>query len=173
MTPIFTSGKLKEMFHLISECADHLEKYTDTLASENKPVECRELTAKYTTDVIGSCAFGIEMNSLANEDAEFRKMGRLVFAPTWMNLIRIRLRDIVPKIFSFLTLIGILPKPKYINFFTRVIRENMDYREKNNIVRHDFVDLLQELKKQGNLSDISKHLHSYNIFCICILQTSI
>ncbi|XP_020287767.1 cytochrome P450 6j1-like [Pseudomyrmex gracilis] len=158
LTPVFTSGKLKEMFHLISECADHLEKYTDILTSQNKYVECRELTAKYTTDVIGSCAFGIEMNSLANEDAEFRKMGRSIFAPTWMNLIRFRLRDIVPKVYSFLTLIGILPRPEHVSFFMRVIRETMDYREKNNIVRHDFVDMLLELKKQGNLSDISTHL---------------
>lgn len=31
LTPVFSSGKLKEMFYLINECADHLEQYLEKL----------------------------------------------------------------------------------------------------------------------------------------------
>jgi len=153
LSPVFTSGKLKEMFSLISECADRLVQYMEEVASKNEPVECRELTAKYTTDVIGSCAFGIEMNALSNEESEFRKMGRKLFNPTLMNILRMRFRTIFPWFYEMLGYI--LPQQEITKFFTRVIVETMDYREKNNITRNDFIDTLRELKKHPDkLGDI-------------------
>lgn len=156
LSPVFTSGKLKEMFSLITQCADRLERYIEKLAGKNEPIECRELTAKYTTDVIGTCAFGIEMNALSDKDSEFRKMGRLVFAPTWTNILRRRMKQFLPSwlcdILSY-----ILPKTEVNKFFTHVVVETMDYRDANNIVRHDFIDTLRELKKHPEkISNIGK-----------------
>ncbi|XP_071567381.1 cytochrome P450 6A1-like [Temnothorax nylanderi] len=153
LSPVFTSGKLKEMFSLISECADNLVQYMEKITSENKPVECRELTAKYTTDVIGSCAFGIEMNALSDEDSEFRKMGRKVFNPTWINILRMRIRQMFPWLYELSAYV--LPQTETTKFFIRVIVETMNYRETNNITRNDFIDMLRELKKHPDkLGDI-------------------
>ncbi|XP_011629683.1 probable cytochrome P450 6a21, partial [Pogonomyrmex barbatus] len=151
LSPVFTSGKLKEMFFLISECADHLIQYTEKVASKNGLIECRELMAKYTTDVIGSCAFGIEMNSMSDKDGEFRKMGKKFFEPTWSNVIRERMREIVPGLYHLLGYI--LPQSESTKFFTRVIMESMEYRDMNNITRHDFIDTLRELKKNSDQLD--------------------
>ncbi|XP_072756970.1 uncharacterized protein [Anoplolepis gracilipes] len=145
LSPVFTSGKLKEMFSLISECADNFVQYTEKLVSRNEPIECRELTAKYTTDVIGTCAFGIEMNALSDEDSEFRKMGRLVFTPNWKSILRMRVRQSLPWFYEILSYI--LPKSEVATFFTRVVVETMDYREMNNVNRNDFIDMLRELKR--------------------------
>ncbi|XP_011865159.1 PREDICTED: probable cytochrome P450 6a14 [Vollenhovia emeryi] len=154
LSPVFTSGKLKEMFSLMSECADNLVQYIDKVASKNEPVECRELTAKYTTDVIGSCAFGIQMNALSNEDSEFRRMGRKVFNPSKTHMLRIKIRESFPRLYNMLG--NILPQIDFSEFFTRVIVETMDYRETNNITRNDFVDTLRELKKHPDkLGDIN------------------
>lgn len=83
LTPTFSSGKLKTMFHTVLQCAEQL---SSTLAEEcvcvDKPVEMKDLAARYTTDVIGSCAFGIECNSLKNPEAQFRQIGRKVFLPS-------------------------------------------------------------------------------------------
>ncbi|XP_024867536.1 probable cytochrome P450 6a13 [Temnothorax curvispinosus] len=153
LSPVFTSGKLKEMFSLISECADNLVQYMEKVVSENKPVECRELTAKYTTDVIGTCAFGIEMNALSDEDSEFRKMGREIFNPSWKNILQFRMRQMFPWLYELSAYV--LPQTKTTKFFIRVIVETMDYRDTNNIIRHDFVDVLRELKKHPDkLGDI-------------------
>ncbi|XP_077276291.1 putative cytochrome P450 6a13 [Temnothorax americanus] len=153
LSPVFTSGKLKEMFSLISKCADHLVQYMEKVASRNEPVECRELTAKYTTDVIGTCAFGIEMNALSDEDSEFRKMGRQIFNPSWRNTLRFRMRQMLPWLYELSAYV--LPQTEVTKFFTRVIVETMDYRETNNIIRHDFVDMLRKLKKHPDkLGDI-------------------
>jgi len=144
------------MFSLISECADHLVQYMEEIASKNEPTECRELMAKYTTDVIGSCAFGIEMNALSNEDSEFRKMGRKAFALTWGVILRIRIRQMFPWLYNTL---GYFLQTEVTKFFTRVIVENIDYREKNNIIRNDFIDILRELKNipGRKLDDIGKY----------------
>jgi len=113
------------------------------------------LTARYTTDVIGTCAFGIEMNALSDEDSEFRKMGRNIFAPTWPNLIRITIRRSMPWLFRIFTFL--VPQTKNTNFFMRIVMENIAYREKNNIVRHDFIDTLNEMKKHPDkMPNISK-----------------
>ncbi|XP_011689080.1 PREDICTED: probable cytochrome P450 6a14 [Wasmannia auropunctata] len=153
LSPVFTSGKLKEMFCLISECADNLIQYMEKIASTGEPVECRELTAKYTTDVIGSCAFGIDMNALSDEDSEFRKMGRKVFTPTWRTFLRISIRQVFPWLYNMFGYV--LPQTDVTKFFTRVIVENMEYRETNNITRNDFIDVLRELKKHPDkLGDI-------------------
>ncbi|XP_029175225.1 cytochrome P450 6A1-like [Nylanderia fulva] len=145
LSPVFTSGKLKEMFSLMSECADHLEQYIDKIVKKNEPIECRELTAKYTTDVIGNCVFGIEMNALSDEDSEFRRMGRLIFTPTWKNILRLRIRESMPRIYDMLSYI--IPQSEVTKFFIRVVVDSMNYRETNNVIRHDFIDLLRELKK--------------------------
>ncbi|CAL7933199.1 unnamed protein product [Xylocopa violacea] len=145
LSPVFTSGKLKEMFPLIIKCSKHLEEYLDKLVSKGEPVECRELTAKFTTDVIGSCAFGIEMNALSDEESEFRRVGRQVFDVNFWQILRFRLRQMVP---SFYNLLGyVLPPTEITTFFTKIIVDTMAYRDKNNIIRPDFVNMLMELKK--------------------------
>lgn len=145
------------MFCLISECADHLVQYMEKIISKNESVECRELAAKYTTNVIGSCAFGIEMNALSNEDNEFRKMLKKILNPTWTTVLRRIMGTLCPRFYEMLGYI--LPQTEITKFFTRVIMETMDYREKNNIIRNDFVDILCELKKHPDkLGDIGMYL---------------
>ncbi|XP_043510700.1 cytochrome P450 6a2-like [Frieseomelitta varia] len=144
LSPVFTSGKLKEMFHLLLECSEHFGRYLERIIAKGEPIECREISAKFTTDVIGSCAFGIEMNALAAEDSEFRKMGRKVFQTSWKTMIRDRLRE-YPFLFK---LFGRFFVEKDVAaFFTRITKESIDYRIEHNVRRYDFVDSLIDLKQ--------------------------
>ncbi|XP_033326750.2 putative cytochrome P450 6a14 [Megalopta genalis] len=145
LSPVFTSGKLKEMFPLVIECGQHLEKYLDTVAKKGEPVECREIAAKFTTDVIGTCAFGIDMNAIADEDSEFRRMGREIFTPSLKQVIRDTTRQFFPAIYARL---GHLLQPtKVTDFFTKVVMDTMKYREEKNVVRPDFINMLLELRR--------------------------
>lgn len=144
LSPVFTSGKLKDMFGLIVDCANHLEQYLEKIAAKGEAVEVRELTAKFTTDVIGSCAFGVEMNALSNEDSEFRKMGRRIFAVNFNNVLRNQLRNSIPKLYNLLGYV--LPLDAAVAFFRGLILNTMNYRKENKIVRNDFVNTLMELK---------------------------
>ncbi|CAL1675185.1 unnamed protein product [Lasius platythorax] len=63
-SPIFTSGKLKDMFHLLLNCSEHFDRYLYEIVPKDGIVECRDLTSKFTIDVIELCASNIEMNAL-------------------------------------------------------------------------------------------------------------
>ena len=148
LSPIFTSGKLKDMFPLIIECSNHLETYLNKLVTKGDPIECRELTARFTTDVIGACAFGIDMNAMAEEDSEFRLMGRKIFAVTVENIFRLKMRHYMPRIYDLLGYV--MPEKKFSPFFTKIVMDTINYRKQNHIIRPDFINMLIELQKHSD-----------------------
>lgn len=79
LTPAFTSGKLKAMMTTLINCGDNLQKHIGEAAKNGKVIDVREVTANFTTDIIASVAFGLETNSVANPDNEFRHYGRKVY----------------------------------------------------------------------------------------------
>ncbi|KAK9308048.1 hypothetical protein QLX08_001781 [Tetragonisca angustula] len=145
LSPVFTSGKLKEMFSLIWESAKNLEQCLEKLAEKGEPVECQELAARFTTDVIGSCAFGIDMNALSNEESEFRRIGKQIFDQNWATFLRNTFRDMFPRLYNALWFI--IPEKESSKFITKLVTDTMRYREENNIVRPDFINILMEMRK--------------------------
>lgn len=153
LSPVFTSGKLKGTFALILDCATHLEKYLNTLVQRGEPIEIRELTAQYTTDVVGSCAFGIDMNSMSEKESKFRQVGRDIFATNFKALVRFRLKECLPFLYD---LIGyVMSIDKGMTFIKDVTIDTMEYRKRNNIIRPDFINTLLELRNHPErVSDI-------------------
>lgn len=116
------------------------------IVAKAEPIECQELAAKYTTDVIGTCAFGLNINAMANDDNEFRKIRRKLFANSWTNRLRLWSRKL-PHWFAVL-LKPIIYNKKIIEFFVNIVKQTMEYRKVNNMKRHDFIDLLIDLQDQ-------------------------
>ncbi|XP_078037570.1 cytochrome P450 6A1-like [Augochlora pura] len=153
LSPVFTSGKLKEMFFMIIDCANNLESHLEKVAVKGEPIDCRELAARYTTDVIGSCAFGINMNCMSGEESAFRKVGKEFFSTSITRLLRFRIRDMAPQLYTLLSYI--LPRPYGTDFFIDSVLNVIEYRKKNNIVRNDFINTLMDIRahpeKLGNI----------------------
>lgn len=78
LTPTFTSGKMKNMFPIIVKVGEEMEKIfsAKTTTGEGQVLEIVDLVARYTADVIGNCAFGLNCNSLQNPNAEFVTIGK-------------------------------------------------------------------------------------------------
>lgn len=66
------------MFSTLLDCGAPLQEYISKKAAHNQSVEFRELAARYTTDIIASVGFGINVNTIDNPNAEFRHYGRKV-----------------------------------------------------------------------------------------------
>ena len=144
LSPVFTSGKLKEMYYLLIECAEHFEEFLDKRVKKDPIIDCRDLTAKFTTDVIGVCAFGLQMNALADEDSEFHKIGRKVLEPTLVRHIKSMTAQFAPWLFN--SLCSIMQERELNDFFINIVTQTIDYRKKNNIKKNDFIDLLMEIR---------------------------
>ncbi|XP_076285570.1 cytochrome P450 6a8-like [Lasioglossum baleicum] len=145
LTPMFTSGKLRDMFALMVECSKCLEGYLNSAVSIEEPVEIRELTAKYTTDVIGTCAFGINMNAINEENNEFRQMGKRIFDGTTEHTLRLKTRLLWPKFYDLLGFV--MPERTVAPFFTKLVMNTIKYRREHGIYRPDCINMLMEFKK--------------------------
>ncbi|XP_025603008.2 cytochrome P450 6a2-like [Athalia rosae] len=151
LSPIFTAGKMRKMFSLIQECADHFEKYLHVLVDRGEPIDCRELSAKFTTDVIGSCAFGLNFNAIADDDSEFRKIGRKLFTIDRKRKFLLSIRSAAPWLYKLLGISASIPG--VTEFFIRTVTEMLEYRTKNNVQRGDLIDTLNEIKQEQSKID--------------------
>ncbi|KAH8301480.1 hypothetical protein KR059_004245, partial [Drosophila kikkawai] len=167
LTPVFSSGKIKKMSGVVVEVGhqliDAMDQCVKEAAVEDGDVEIKDLCARFTTDVIGSCAFGLECYSLKDPNAEFRSMGRKIFEkPRHSMLVNIFImtnanlaKKLRMKILS----------DEVTQFFLSAVENTVDYRLKNGVKRNDFIDQLIELRaedqeaaKKGMGIDLSKGL---------------
>jgi cytochrome P450 family 6 len=151
LTPTFTSGKLKAMFPIMQDCGQVLTDYIDKNMKNNKnQFDIKELFARFTTSIISSVAFGIENDCINEPDNVFRKMGMTVFDNDLRTVVINMLVFFMPGLF---TKLKIMPfKPEFSKFINSIVKQNVEYREKNNVHRNDFMQLLIQLKNQGYVS---------------------
>lgn len=148
LTPAFTSSKLKAMFPLIVNCAKKLQVLTSDIAATKDEYDVRELMARFTTEFIGACGFGIEMDTLNDEQSLFRELGRTIFVHTNKNLLLIALKDLFPRLMKPVKPMNPLIEST-ITEILKNIREQRNYKPSG---RNDFVDLLLELECRGKIS---------------------
>lgn len=151
LTPAYSPGKLKYMFETIKCCGDQMVNLLKETAQTENTLEIKEVFARYTTDVIGSCAFGLDCNSLRNPNAEFRMMGKRAFTQTVGDSVSIVIIRSFPRLARILRL-GIFAR-SVTDFFKKVVTDTIEYRENSKLVRNDFLQLLIQLKNNGKLDE--------------------
>lgn len=155
------------MFQTLTDSTEGLENILQEYADSKQPFEMKEVLARYTTDVIGSTAFGINCNSLKNPDSEFRMFGKAIMDNVEGITTPLFLFSSLPKFIRmglFSLMKGTFAKAQAdrfqaTEFFKNAVKETVDYREKNNIKRNDFLHLLLLLKNKGTVdedTDVSK-----------------
>lgn len=150
-TPTFTSGKLKGMFPIIRSCGQTLEDYLIKNKKTGVDVfEFRDLMARFNTNIISSVAFGIENDCINEPDHIFRRMGAKFFATSVKNGLRSMISFIGPKLLHKLK-IKVLDQDVE-DFMLSIVKQTVEYREKNNVTRNDFMQLMIQLKNQGFVS---------------------
>ncbi|KAF2879259.1 hypothetical protein ILUMI_26905 [Ignelater luminosus] len=154
LTPTFTSGKMKMMFPTMIECTKHLVNAMDELYIKRQPVEIKDTLSSFTTDVIGSCAFGLECNSFTNGNSKFKEHGKKIFTSITRveNLLHV-IAVAFPNLGKYLG-ITIIPK-NTTSFFINIVKETIEYRRKTQTARKDFLQILMDLQDDTkNTQDI-------------------
>lgn len=148
LTSVFTSGKMKYMFPIVTKIADEMITTVDKELKISTEVEVKELFARFTTDVIGNVAFGLECNSLSDPNAKFREMGRRTLN---IDIARSIFTMVAPGIARQLHMKAF--NTKITNFYVDIVRDTVQYREQNNIERNDFMDLLIKMRNKNKSND--------------------
>ena len=147
LSPVFTSGKIKSMYHTISDKGDNFVEAIEAESCSGS-IEMKEISMRFTIDVISSCAFGLEANTLNHEHPEVLDVMRqsdedLRSIPYFLFL------NAFPTLAKFLKLRQF--RKSIDDFYVDVVGGNITNREENNIVRNDFMNMLVQLKNKGSI----------------------
>jgi len=165
LTPIFTTGKMKMMFETVNSKTAGLVQTIGKHIDANEAVDIKDTLARFTTDVIGSVAFGLDCDTLNEPKHKFREIGRIAFTPRLKNFL-------IESTFSskFLGKLGYHSLPNEVeSYFSQVVKDTIHYRESSGVQRKDFMQLMLQLKNQGaitgddNLTDTKKGKHFINV----------
>ncbi|XP_068979726.1 cytochrome P450 6k1-like [Bombus flavifrons] len=148
LTPIFTTGKLKKMFELMLVIADDLAKHLDSLhlEGEGKVIEFKDICGNFTTDMIGSTAFGLRVGSLENPKAPFRVYGRKIFECDLYRSMEFLTIFFCPGVVKFF-------KSKFFgkaatNFLRSIFWDVIDQRISSGETRNDLIDSLIDIREK-------------------------
>lgn len=112
----------------------------------------KDLTAKYSTDIIGTTAYGLNVNSLNNPDDEFRRYGRTVFPVNTLRSFEILSIFFLPNIVRMASM-KFFGKEATI-FLRKVLWDAITQRMESGEKRNDLIDILIEQRKTYGDQDL-------------------
>jgi cytochrome P450 family 9 len=155
LSPAFTGSKMRLMFQFMTECTmAHLGNMLKDAKRAPLELEMKELFQRFGNDIIATCSFGINIDSLKDKDNEFFEHGKRITNLDGFNGIKFLGFNSFPKLMKLLRLKIIDDSAKV--FFQNIVQSNIKYREENKVVRHDMIDLLIQMKKNVVSSETEK-----------------
>ncbi|XP_034103309.1 probable cytochrome P450 6w1 [Drosophila albomicans] len=151
LTPIFTSGKMKQMYPLMLEVAKELEQTVEKVSSDSA-VRIKDICARFTIDNIATIAFGIKANTLKDRNSEFYKFSTDFFNFSLMRVIDSFIIFMLPALAS-LARVKIFSKGTR-DFFIRTITYAINEREKSGVHRNDLIDILVAMKQEDDAKSV-------------------
>lgn len=142
LSPIFTSGKMKQMFYMVDKVGNDLnEKLKFSLTDNSVEVECHALFGCFTTDVISLVAFATEANCVKDpEQSEFFLNAKKSLMSTSWDKICFSSVFLLPELYGVLSMRTF--GKSFEDFMRRLFNEVMDHRLKYGGTRNDLIDAL-------------------------------
>ncbi|XP_063914147.1 cytochrome P450 6k1-like [Zophobas morio] len=149
MSPSFTSGKMKSVYNIIVHNCENLVTYVGPYADKRQVIDIKEILMRFTADTIGSTSFGIDSNSLNDPGTEFSQMVNRISNHSVWKLLRVALEEGLQNP-------GNIEKIAYNDkvvedFFTNLVKDTIEYRDQNDIVRNDFLHMLMQLRTTAGM----------------------
>lgn len=149
LSPAFTSSKMKFMCELIVPCARKVIDYLFELSdSEKKMLDTRELFARYATDVIATCAFGLKVDSVNNPKNNFYTIGKSAANLSGIMTIKFFIARSFPNVAKWLKVKFF--DDRVVNFFESIIGNTVNTRDTKGIVRPDMIQLMMNARDSSN-----------------------
>lgn len=144
-TPIFTSGKLKHMMHLLEERGNKFIEYVGEQCKSVNEFNVQPLIEKYTMSSIAACTFGLEVDANSDKMEYLMAFDKILTAPSFID----ELDMMHPGVLKKLNL-EIFPK-KVTEFFMQLVKSVIDQRNGVPSERNDFIDFILEQRQQSHI----------------------
>ncbi|RVE52023.1 hypothetical protein evm_003301 [Chilo suppressalis] len=150
-SPIFTSGKLKNMLHLVERCGDQLLEHLDATIPSSIECDVVNITKRYAIMSISACVFGIDRD-MTKPDEKLEEVNKMIFT----QYQALELFYVCPELLKKMHF-NALPK-KISEYFIRLVDEVIN-KQRNGVPsnRKDFMDLLLEMKNMTELKGGKKN----------------
>jgi len=150
LSPVFTSGRIKGMFDVISDKGEDFTRALEKASQSDASVEMKLISTRFTTDVISSCAFGMEAGTLNEKNPELMVIHKDIFdSDKGLNQLHQFFLFNYPKLAKRLHLRNFSKRIE--DYFCAIVGNNLKHREENNIERNDFLNMLLQLKNKGRI----------------------
>lgn len=156
LSPIFSTVKMKQMYPLIQQVGENLEKYLES-KGERFTCELKELTFRYTTDTMATTTFGISSDSLNNNQEEVYIQSREISHFNLKRALNFMVLSMIPKFSRFFKTTFFFEETS--RFARRATEIAIQDRETSGINRNDMIDIFVKMKnelisKGGNLKEV-------------------
>ncbi|XP_055695017.1 probable cytochrome P450 28a5 [Lutzomyia longipalpis] len=171
--PAFSSGKMKAMFPILENTCKKMSNFLrQEVASNPKDgVHFRDVSARFTTEVVTDTIFGIEAGTFAEENAPLCELGS-------------KLLDCFENVLNFFILSAILPLLRNLrcfwivsrsvgNSFEELMKKGIQFRSQSNNQRSDFLSFIMDLGSKKNLSVTEMTSHGLTVYLDGYETTSI
>lgn len=152
LTPIFTSGKLKHMFDIILHKRDELYRVADESVVSGVPVDTKILARNFTLASIGTCAFGIDLETGSEGIMKLKKL--VLGGSNPFGIVKFLITTNFPNFGRFFRMR--FTDKNVADFVLDMVANNVKYREESGYRRGDLLDLLMDIKKEHKISDLEE-----------------
>ncbi|KAM9848120.1 cytochrome P450 3A56-like [Aulostomus maculatus] len=141
LSPCFTSGRLRQVFPLITRYADQL---VESLGEKNldEPLDVKQLIAPYSMDVVTSTSFGVQSDAMKNpDDPLVVHIKEILNFKLWLILLLMAF----PFCLRVLKLLGLddhLMAKESVNYFYNIIKRFKDQHDMDKSIQGDFLEVM-------------------------------
>ncbi|CAD7092574.1 unnamed protein product [Hermetia illucens] len=165
VTPALTNNRIKASYPIMLSVCGKMTKYLEKETKKHiaDGIEARELAARYTTEVVSNCIYGIEAGAFEEGTCEIREKGAAVLDQSFASIVYLMLMSAVPD-----CLRGIFKRPfmrkDMQTYFIQLMKEAIRVRQSTKSDRVDFLNYLLQLREKKNLSEIEVAAHTITFF---------
>nr|XP_018917967.1 PREDICTED: cytochrome P450 6a2-like isoform X2 [Bemisia tabaci] len=150
LAPVFSSAKLRIMFHTLKGCAEELSAHLRSRcgARGETELDIKDLVANYTMDVIGAAAMGVQCNAIRDpENCTMKEVAQRMFRSDFRFAFFQFLEMVHPKLPR---LLGLTPRDRMVqDFLGQVTKDAMAMKQQDaHGDRKDFLQLLMKYSQE-------------------------
>lgn len=154
----FSSVRLRTMYPIMEAIVDNLD--TQIIDHINQPFEARELSLRFTADIVSNCIFNLNSDCLSG-CSKIRTMSKKLSSPPKKTVLFMTIAEIFPICRKFLPMKFITDDVE--EFFLDYFERSMRLRKRTGIKVDDFLDYVISLRERKKLShkDVAGHLTTF------------